>query len=92
MAEARQAVAYQFSTAPDGTNVQTSHQALTEIYLSGVRTWKKRILRLKVTARHRFPSHRWLKVKVWLCAKCSLGYLHSFVCRYVLVVNRQNSI
>lgn len=48
MAEAHQAVAFQFSTAPDGTDVQTSHQALTEIYLSGVRSWKKRILRLKV--------------------------------------------
>lgn len=49
MAEAHQAVAFQFTVTLEGINVQLSQQALTEIYLSGVRSWKKRILRLKVS-------------------------------------------
>ncbi|XP_074518935.1 carnitine O-palmitoyltransferase 1, liver isoform isoform X2 [Halichoeres trimaculatus] len=47
MAEAHQAVAFQFTVTPEGIDLQLSHQALTEIYLSGVRSWKKRIIRLK---------------------------------------------
>lgn len=49
MAEAHQAVAFQFTVTRDGIDLQLSHQALTEIYLSGVRSWKKRIIRLKVS-------------------------------------------
>lgn len=49
MAEAHQAVAFQFTVTPEGIDLQLSHQALTEIYLSGVRSWKKRIIRLKVS-------------------------------------------
>lgn len=48
MAEAHQAVAFQFTVTPEGIDVRLSHQALTEIYLSGVRSWKKRLIRLKV--------------------------------------------
>lgn len=48
MAEAHQAVAFQFTVTPEGIDLQLSHQALTEIYLSGMRSWKKRIIRLKV--------------------------------------------
>ncbi|XP_068610502.1 carnitine O-palmitoyltransferase 1, liver isoform-like [Brachionichthys hirsutus] len=47
MAEARQAVAFQFGVTPGGPGVQLSHQAFTEIYLSAVRSWKKRIVRFK---------------------------------------------
>uniref|UniRef100_A0A8C4F5K8 carnitine O-palmitoyltransferase n=1 Tax=Dicentrarchus labrax TaxID=13489 RepID=A0A8C4F5K8_DICLA len=49
MAEAHQAVAFQFTVTPEGIDLQLSHQALTEIYLSGVRSWKKKIIRLKVS-------------------------------------------
>lgn len=49
MAEAHQAVAFQFTVTPEGIDLKLSHQALTEIYLSGVRSWKKKIIRLKVT-------------------------------------------
>lgn len=49
MAEAHQAVAFQFTVTPDGIDLQLSHQALTEIYLSGMRSWKKRIVRIKVS-------------------------------------------
>uniref|UniRef100_A0A1A8RDF2 carnitine O-palmitoyltransferase n=1 Tax=Nothobranchius rachovii TaxID=451742 RepID=A0A1A8RDF2_9TELE len=47
MAEAHQAVAFQFTVTPEGIDLQLSHQALSEIYLSGVRSWKKRIIRIK---------------------------------------------
>lgn len=48
MAEAHQAVAFQFTVTQAGVDVRLSHQALTEIYLSGVRSWRKRLVRLKV--------------------------------------------
>ncbi|XP_013863731.1 carnitine O-palmitoyltransferase 1, liver isoform isoform X2 [Austrofundulus limnaeus] len=47
MAEAHQAVAFQFTVTPDGIDLRLSHQALSEIYLSGMRSWKKRIIRIK---------------------------------------------
>ncbi|KAG7274457.1 hypothetical protein CRUP_001422, partial [Coryphaenoides rupestris] len=33
---------------PEGIDLQLSHQALSQIYLSGLRSWKKRFIRLKV--------------------------------------------
>uniref|UniRef100_A0A8C6LX71 carnitine O-palmitoyltransferase n=1 Tax=Nothobranchius furzeri TaxID=105023 RepID=A0A8C6LX71_NOTFU len=51
MAEAHQAVAFQFTVTPEGIDLQLSHQALSEIYLSGVRSWKKRIIRIKALVR-----------------------------------------
>nr|XP_023654255.1 carnitine O-palmitoyltransferase 1, liver isoform-like [Paramormyrops kingsleyae] len=49
MAEAHQAVAFQFTITPEGIDVQLSHQALAEVYRSGVRSWKKRLARMKNT-------------------------------------------
>lgn len=49
MAEAHQAVAFEFTVTAEGLDMQLSHQALSEIYLSGVRSWKKYIIRLKVS-------------------------------------------
>uniref|UniRef100_A0A4W5RLI1 carnitine O-palmitoyltransferase n=1 Tax=Hucho hucho TaxID=62062 RepID=A0A4W5RLI1_9TELE len=51
MAEAHQAVAFQFTVTPEGIDLQLSHQALTEIYLSGLRSWKKKLIRLKALVR-----------------------------------------
>lgn len=48
MAEAHQAVAFQFTITPEGIDLQLSYQALNQIYLSGVRSWKKRVSRIKV--------------------------------------------
>ena len=48
MAEAHQAVAFQFTVTPEGIDLQLSHQALTQIYLSGLRSWRKKLVRLKV--------------------------------------------
>uniref|UniRef100_UPI00398EA013 carnitine O-palmitoyltransferase 1, liver isoform-like isoform X2 n=1 Tax=Pristiophorus japonicus TaxID=55135 RepID=UPI00398EA013 len=47
MAEAHQAVAFQFTVTPEGIDLQLSHNALKEIYLSGIRSWKKKCIRLK---------------------------------------------
>ncbi|XP_033823336.1 carnitine O-palmitoyltransferase 1, liver isoform isoform X2 [Periophthalmus magnuspinnatus] len=47
MAEAHQAVAFQFTVGPDGIDLQLSHEALRQIYLSGLHSWKKRFIRFK---------------------------------------------
>ncbi|KAK9535583.1 hypothetical protein VZT92_007957 [Zoarces viviparus] len=47
MAEAHQAVAFQFTITPEGIDLQLSYQALNQIYQSGVRSWKKRCSRLR---------------------------------------------
>lgn len=49
MAEAHQAVAFQFTITPEGIDLQLSYQALNQIYLSGVRSWKKRVSRIRVS-------------------------------------------
>lgn len=60
MAEAHQAVGFEFTVIPEGTDAQLSHQAFTEIYLSAVNSWKKSIIRIKVSSRlfcmFSFPS------------------------------------
>lgn len=56
MAEAHQAVAFQFTVTPDGIDLQLCHEALRQIYLSGVHSWKKRFVRFKVTAYLTFIS------------------------------------
>ncbi len=48
MAEAHQAVAFQFTVTPDGIDLQLSREVLKHIYLSGVTSWKKRAIRFKV--------------------------------------------
>lgn len=61
MAEAHQAVGFEFTVIPEGTDAQLSHQALTEIYLSAVNSWKKCIIRVKVPSglfwMFSFPAH-----------------------------------
>ncbi|XP_077196698.1 carnitine O-palmitoyltransferase 1, muscle isoform isoform X2 [Paroedura picta] len=47
MAEAHQAVAFQFTVTPEGVDFQVSREALKHIYLSGLSSWKKRFVRLK---------------------------------------------
>ncbi len=48
MAEAHQAVAFQFTVTPDGIDLQLSREVLKHIYISGVTSWKKRAIRFKV--------------------------------------------
>lgn len=47
MAEAHQAVAFQFTVTPEGIDLQLSHEALRQVYLSGLHSWKKRFIRFK---------------------------------------------
>ncbi|XP_051512130.1 carnitine O-palmitoyltransferase 1, liver isoform-like [Myxocyprinus asiaticus] len=47
MAEAHQAVGFQFTVTPDGIDLQLSREVLKHIYLSGVTSWTKRAIRFK---------------------------------------------
>uniref|UniRef100_H2LR59 Uncharacterized protein n=1 Tax=Oryzias latipes TaxID=8090 RepID=H2LR59_ORYLA len=71
MAEAHQAVAFQFTVTPEGIDLRLSHQALSEIYLSGVRSWKKRIIRIKnsvITGVYPASPSSWLFVVIAILA------------------------
>uniref|UniRef100_A0A673ABS8 Carnitine O-palmitoyltransferase 1, muscle isoform n=1 Tax=Sphaeramia orbicularis TaxID=375764 RepID=A0A673ABS8_9TELE len=47
MAEAHQAVGFQFTVRPDGVDVKLSQEVIKNIYLSGVTAWKKRAIQFK---------------------------------------------
>uniref|UniRef100_A0A8C5MVR1 Carnitine O-palmitoyltransferase 1, muscle isoform n=1 Tax=Leptobrachium leishanense TaxID=445787 RepID=A0A8C5MVR1_9ANUR len=47
MAEAHQAVAFQFTVTPDGIDLQLGRDALRHLYLSGLVACRKRLIRLK---------------------------------------------
>uniref|UniRef100_A0A673IW54 carnitine O-palmitoyltransferase n=1 Tax=Sinocyclocheilus rhinocerous TaxID=307959 RepID=A0A673IW54_9TELE len=71
MAEAHQAVAFQFTITPDGIDLQLSHQALRQVYLSGLRSWKKRVTRLKnnvITGVYPASPSSWLFVVIAILA------------------------
>ncbi|XP_051969414.1 carnitine O-palmitoyltransferase 1, liver isoform-like isoform X1 [Xyrauchen texanus] len=71
MAEAHQAVAFQFTITPDGIDLQLSHQALRQVYLSGLRSWKKRVVRLKnniITGVYPASPSSWLFVVIAILA------------------------
>jgi len=48
MAEAHSAVAFSFNVTTEGVNVQFNHEALWAVWRSGVRSYKKRVGRIKV--------------------------------------------
>lgn len=48
MAEAHQAVGFQFTVRPDGVDLKLSQEVIKNIYLSGVTAWKKRAIQFKV--------------------------------------------
>ncbi|XP_077177401.1 carnitine O-palmitoyltransferase 1, liver isoform isoform X1 [Paroedura picta] len=67
MAEAHQAVAFQFTVTPDGIDLRMSHEALRQIYLSGLYSWKKKYIRLKngiITGVYPASPSSWLIVVV----------------------------
>ncbi|XP_030626166.1 carnitine O-palmitoyltransferase 1, liver isoform [Chanos chanos] len=71
MAEAHQAVAFQFTITPEGIDLHLSHEALHQVYLSGLRSWKKRIVRLKncvVTGVYPASPSSWLFVVIAILA------------------------
>ncbi|RLW10557.1 hypothetical protein DV515_00002382, partial [Chloebia gouldiae] len=67
MAEAHQAVAFQFTVTPDGIDLRMSHEALKQIYLSGVYSWKRKFIRFKngiITGVYPASPSSWLIVVV----------------------------
>ncbi|XP_051884942.1 carnitine O-palmitoyltransferase 1, liver isoform-like isoform X2 [Pristis pectinata] len=71
MAEAHQAVAFQFTVTPDGIDLHLSHEALKQVYLSGLRSWKKRFRRYKngiLTGVYPASPSSWLFVVVAVIA------------------------
>ncbi|KAI4876448.1 hypothetical protein NFI96_034181 [Prochilodus magdalenae] len=71
MAEAHQAVAFQFTITPEGIDLQLSHEALRQVYLSGLRSWKKRVVRLKnnvITGVYPASPSSWLFVVIAILA------------------------
>uniref|UniRef100_A0A8C5DCC5 Carnitine O-palmitoyltransferase 1, muscle isoform n=1 Tax=Gouania willdenowi TaxID=441366 RepID=A0A8C5DCC5_GOUWI len=47
MAEAHQAVGFQFTVRPDGVDLKLSQEVIKNIYLSGLTAWKKRAIQFK---------------------------------------------
>uniref|UniRef100_A0A672GXI8 Carnitine O-palmitoyltransferase 1, muscle isoform n=1 Tax=Salarias fasciatus TaxID=181472 RepID=A0A672GXI8_SALFA len=47
MAEAHQAVGFQFTVRPDGVDLKLSQDVIKNIYLSGVTAWKKKAIQFK---------------------------------------------
>ncbi|XP_063335916.1 carnitine O-palmitoyltransferase 1, muscle isoform isoform X7 [Pelmatolapia mariae] len=47
MAEAHQAVGFQFTVRPDGVDFKLSQEVIKNIYLSGVTAWKKKAIQFK---------------------------------------------
>ncbi|XP_075561613.1 LOW QUALITY PROTEIN: carnitine O-palmitoyltransferase 1, muscle isoform [Pelecanus crispus] len=47
MAEAHQAVAFQFTVTPEGLDFHLSREAVKQLYLAGISSWKKRLVRAK---------------------------------------------
>ncbi|XP_044137570.1 carnitine O-palmitoyltransferase 1, brain isoform isoform X2 [Bufo gargarizans] len=67
MAEAHQAVAFQFTVTPEGIDLRLSHEALKQVYLSGLRSWKKKLARLRnsfITGVYPASPSSWLFVVI----------------------------
>ncbi|KAK0151951.1 Carnitine O-palmitoyltransferase 1, liver isoform [Merluccius polli] len=47
MAEAHQAVGFEFTVRPDGADIKLSQEVIKNIYLSGVTAWRKRAIQFK---------------------------------------------
>ncbi|XP_034032565.1 carnitine O-palmitoyltransferase 1, muscle isoform [Thalassophryne amazonica] len=47
MAEAHQAVGFQFTVSPDGVDLKLSQEVIKNIYLSGLTSWKKKAIKFK---------------------------------------------
>ena len=54
MAEAHSAVAFSFAVSHEGVHINVNHDALWAVWESGVRSWKKKIGHVKVSAK--YPS------------------------------------
>ncbi|KAA8590211.1 hypothetical protein FQN60_014145 [Etheostoma spectabile] len=76
MAEAHQAVGFQFTVRPDGVDVKLSQEVIKNIYLSGVTAWEKRAIQFKngiLTGVYPASPSSWLIVVI---AMMSSLYIH----------------
>lgn len=54
MAEAHSAVAFSFAITHEGFDINYDQEVLNLVWNSGVRSWKKRIARARVSSQHVF--------------------------------------
>jgi carnitine O-palmitoyltransferase 1 len=89
MAEAHQAVAFSFSITHEGWNVNYDREVLNLVWGSGVRSWKKRIARLKSGVRNGvYPAH--LESLWFLMAVVTIIHYSSFRVPYDMVNSFMN--
>ena len=62
MAEAHSAVAFSFTVTHEGVNLDLNYEAIRAIWRSGVRSWKKRMGRMKVSHVMTSRLTRWLSL------------------------------
>uniref|UniRef100_A0A7N8XI01 Carnitine O-palmitoyltransferase 1, muscle isoform n=1 Tax=Mastacembelus armatus TaxID=205130 RepID=A0A7N8XI01_9TELE len=76
MAEAHQAVGFQFTVRPDGVDIKLSQEVIKNIYHSGVTAWKKKAIQFKngvLTGVYPASPSSWLIVVI---AMMSSLYIH----------------
>lgn len=56
MAEAHQAVGFEFTVRPDGVDLKLSKEVIKNIYLSSLTAWKKKAIQLKVETQFQHKS------------------------------------
>ncbi|XP_039560513.1 carnitine O-palmitoyltransferase 1, muscle isoform [Passer montanus] len=73
MAEAHQAVAFQFTVTPEGLGFQLSREAVRQLYLAAVHSWKKRLVRAKnsfLTGVYPASPSSWMVVVMATAGSC----------------------
>ncbi|XP_071590414.1 carnitine O-palmitoyltransferase 1, muscle isoform [Heliangelus exortis] len=73
MAEAHQAVAFQFTVTPEGLDFHLSREAVRQLYLAGISSWKKRLVRAKnsfLTGVYPASPSSWMVVVVATAGSC----------------------
>ncbi|NXA02832.1 CPT1B palmitoyltransferase, partial [Nesospiza acunhae] len=73
MAEAHQAVAFQFTVTPEGLGFHLSREAVRQLYLAVVHSWKKRLVRAKnsfLTGVYPASPSSWMVVVMATAGSC----------------------
>ncbi|NXC01098.1 CPT1B palmitoyltransferase, partial [Orthonyx spaldingii] len=73
MAEAHQAVAFQFTVTPEGLDFHLSREAVRQLYLAVVHSWKKRLVRAKnsfLTGVYPASPSSWMVVVLATAGSC----------------------
>uniref|UniRef100_A0A8C3NDU4 Carnitine O-palmitoyltransferase 1, muscle isoform n=1 Tax=Geospiza parvula TaxID=87175 RepID=A0A8C3NDU4_GEOPR len=73
MAEAHQAVAFQFTVTPEGLDFHLSREAVRQLYLAVVHSWKKRLVRAKnsfLTGVYPASPSSWMVVVMATAGSC----------------------